>query len=83
MGLHRNGARTMLDLMARACRLSRLPGFRIGLNTILGTENATTFMGLWEPLCLFIDGLVALDNFYNQKDAADTDDTGEDFTPGA
>lgn len=83
MGVHRNGARTMLFLMARACKLSRLPGFLIGLNQILGTANAATFMGLWEPLCLFIDGLVALDNFYNQKDAADDDSTGEDATPGA
>ena len=83
MGVSRNGARTFLNVMAKACKLSRLPGFRAGLNTILGTANATELFGLWEPLCLFVDGLVALDNFYNQKDTADDDSTGEDFTPGA
>ena len=83
MGQHRNGARTLLDLMARCCKLTRLPGFRLGLNSILGSSTATDFMALWEPLCMFVDGLVALDNFYNQKDTADTDGTGEDDTPGA
>lgn len=83
MGLSRNGARTMLEIMAKACKLSRLPGFRVGLNTILGTADAATFMGYWEPLCLFVDGLIAADNWFNQKDTADTDGTGEDFTPGA
>ena len=83
MGLKRNGARTFLDGMGKACQLSRMPGFRVGLNTILGTANATEMYTLWEPLCLFVDGLVALDNFFNQKDTADDDSTGEDFTPGA
>lgn len=82
MGTKRNGARSLLDLLAKCCRLSRLPGFSNGLTAILGTATAATFMNLWEPMCAFVDTLVAADNFFNQVDRQDDDGSGED-TGGA
>ena len=81
MGLYRNGARTFLFLMQKACKLSRLPGFQLGLQSILGPDQAASVLALWEPLCAFIDTLVALDNWYNQKDAAGDTGDGEDYEP--
>lgn len=78
MGLTRNGARTFLNLMAKACKMSRLPGFRAGVISVLGPEAATNILGLWDPLCAAIDVLIGLDNWYNQRDTADDDSTGED-----
>lgn len=80
MGRIRNGARSALKLLADCCRLSRIPGFRGGVAQILGSANATTFFGLWDPLCAFIDTLIGLDNWFNQIDAVDDDSTGEDGT---
>ena len=81
MGTIRNGARSFLNLMAKACKLSKLPGFRAGLNTILGEGIATDFFALWDPLCAFVDGLIGLDNWYNQIDATAEVPSGEDVTP--
>jgi hypothetical protein len=67
--------------MAQACKLSRLPGFRIGLANILGTTNADSLYALWEPTCAFVDTLIAADNFFNQVDRQDDDGTGEDLDP--
>jgi len=78
MGITRNGARTYLDVIAKACKLSRLPGFRSGLTTILGTGNAAELFAAWEPFCLIVDGLIAGDDFFNRKDHIDTDSSGED-----
>lgn len=80
MGTIRNGARSALRLLADCCKLSRLPGFRGGVNQILGTANATSFFALWDPLCAFIDLLIGADNWFNQIDATDDDSTGEDGT---
>ena len=80
MGRIRNGARSALKLLADVCKLSRIPGFRGGVQQILGTENATTFFSLWDPLCAFIDLLIGADNWFNQIDADDDDGTGEDGT---
>jgi hypothetical protein len=82
MGLTRNGARTFLALMAKACKMSRLPGFQTGLNLILGPGVASDVMSLWNPLCTFIDGLNSLDNFFNQRDTANDDGAGEDASVG-
>lgn len=82
MGANRNGARTVLNILQRACRLSRLPGFRTGLNNILGAETATLFIAVWEPLCSFVDVIVGLDDFFNQKDTSETDGAGEDGAVG-
>lgn len=83
MGTIRNGARSFLNLMAKACKLSKTPGFRSGLSTILGEPEATNFFALWDPMCSFVDTLIGLDNWYNQIDTEDADTDGEDFVPGA
>lgn len=81
MGALRNGARTYLNVIAKACQLSRLPGFRTGLNQILGATTAGDLMALWEPFCALVDTLIAADNYYNQVDRQNDDGAGEDVTP--
>lgn len=81
MGVIRNGARSFLRLLDKACKLSHIPGFRAGLNTILGTTVTTNLYVVWTPLCTFIDNLVSIDNWFNQKDQVDDDAAGEDFEP--
>lgn len=76
----RNGARTFLNIMAKACKLSHFPGFTVGLNQILGETNASAFLNLWTPLCQFIEQLIALDDWFNQIDAGNQGDGGEDTT---
>lgn len=83
MGIIVNGARTFLSVSQKACRLSRLPGFRIGLNNILGTSEATSLLAVWEPFCAAIDALVAADNWYNKRDQINDDGAGEDVPAGA
>lgn len=78
MGVTRNGARTFLDVVAAACKLSHLPGFRTGLDKILGTGNAASLYAAWTPLCTIVDGIIAGDDYYNRKDHVDTDSSGED-----
>lgn len=78
LGTKVNGARTLLHLLAKCCKLSRIPGFANGIANILGATNAASFMAVWEPLCAFVDTLVAADNFYNQKDRQNDDGLGED-----
>jgi len=84
MGFNRNGARLFLDVIAKACKLSRLPGFEGGLRRILGNEQAVTLLGVWAPFCAVVDALIAVDDWYNKKDANDETDTGgsEDGTAG-
>lgn len=78
MGFNRNGARTFLDVIAKACKLSRLPGFRGGLVRILGTTSYEQLIAVWEPFCAVVDTLIAVDNWYNKKDAQAEDDAGGD-----
>ena len=82
MGTIRNGARSFLDVIAQACRLSRFPGFVTGLNTILGPEDASALIAVWTPFCAVVDALIASDNWFNRKDLEDTSpgDDGEDVT---
>lgn len=68
MGKTRNGARTFLNYMAIACRLSHIAGFRTGLDRILGTDSAQLVWDLWEPMCSLVEGLIAQDNYYNKID---------------
>ncbi len=77
MGAIRNGARTFLNIMSKGCKLSRMNGFRLGVTEILGPTQAEALFTLWDPLCVFIDLLVAGDNYYNQIDAA-PDHTGDE-----
>lgn len=81
MGAIRNGARTFLNVIAKACQLSRIPGFHTGLNQILGATQAANLIAVWEPLCALVDTLIASDNYFNQVDRQDDDGTGEDQTP--
>ena len=78
MGFQRNGARTFLDVMNKACKLSHLPGFRAGLGRIVGEAQADSIYGLWTPLCSVIEALVATDNYFNQRDRQNDDAAGED-----
>lgn len=71
MGLIRTGARTFLDVVHKACKLSHTPGFRTGLIGILGPTQANALLGYWDPLCVFVEGLVALDNAFNRVDHTD------------
>lgn len=82
MGIQRNGARTLLDLMKKACELSRLPGFRSGIVQILGSTDGNGFLSLWDPMCVFVDFLIAADNTFNRVDAtAPSESGGEDNPP--
>jgi hypothetical protein len=78
LGTIRTGARSFLNAVQDACRFSRIPGFSNGLKAILGAEVYSDFLGVWTPLCEFVDSLIALDNWYNQKDPVDDDGQGED-----
>lgn len=81
MGLTRNGARSFLNLMAKACKMSRMPGFTLGLEAILGTAQAGQVMALWTPLCALVDSLIAADNYFNQIDFQ-PDHEGDEDAPG-
>jgi len=80
MGDIRNGARSYLNILAKACKLSRLPGFRTGVSHILGPDQTNTLFALWDPLCAFVDVLIAADNWYNQIDFSDEGGGTEDVT---
>jgi hypothetical protein len=81
MGVLRNGARTFLFGMQKACKLSRMPGFQIGLVEIMGGDRTTQLMTLWEPLCALVDFWIATDNWYNQRDQVDDDTAGGEDEP--
>lgn len=78
MGSIRNGARSFLNGAQQLCKFSRMPGFRAGLNTILGPEDATILFTAFEPFCVAVDALIALDNFYNQIDIIPDAEDDED-----
>lgn len=68
MGEFRNGARTALNLMAKLCQMSRLPGFRTGMSNILGASVWAEFAVPFDALCAAVDALIAADNWFNQVD---------------
>lgn len=74
MGELRNGARSFLDVIAKACRLSHLPGFRGGITKILGTEDALVLFAVWDPFCAAVDLLIEADNWYNKRDTVEDND---------
>ena len=80
MGTIRNGARGALDAVAKACKLSRTPGWSVGINGILGPDGAAEFLAVWTPFCAVVDTLIAADNYYNQKDFQDEPPTGDEDT---
>lgn len=79
MGQFRNGARTALNLLAKICKLSRLPGFRLGMSTILGEDTWATFSVPFDALCAATDALIAADDFFNQVDYAEETPGSEDI----
>lgn len=64
----RTGARSSLNDIAHACKMSRIAGWRSAIIAILGPEDSTTFLAVWDPFCAVVDLLIGLDNFYNQID---------------
>jgi len=81
MGNIRSGARTFLNILAKACRLSRINGFRKGVEGILGADNAATLFTVWDPLCAVVDLLIGADDWYNQIDYAQETGGSEDIPP--
>jgi hypothetical protein len=78
MGVQRNGARTFLNVLHHACKLSRLPGFTPGIGRILEPGDADPLLAAWAAVCTIVDGLVAADNYFNQLDTVNDDAAGED-----
>lgn len=76
VGVTRNGARTFLDLGVKLCKLSHLPGFRLGLRKILGPTVADELFGFWTPFCQYLESLQSLDNYFNMRDAGLPDFVG-------
>jgi hypothetical protein len=81
MGVNRNGARSFLDLVQKMCKLSHLPGFKAGLNKILGPDAGTELWGFWNPFCLYVESLIALDDHFNRRDATLPDIDGSEDAP--
>lgn len=79
MGTLRNGARTFLNLIAKACKMSRLPGFNGALSDILGPANKAALDEVWVPLCTFVEGLISFDNWFNQIDYSQETEGSEDI----
>lgn len=82
MGTTRNGARSALNLLAKACKLSRLPGFAVGVDGILGPVEGPEFRAAWSTMCVIIDAAVAADNYYNQIDYQEEVVLSEDNVAG-
>lgn len=81
MGITRNGARTFLFVVQKACRLSHTPGFVNGLRTILGSGDADTLYAAWTPFCVILESLIALDDWFNRRDASLPDPEGGEDGP--
>lgn len=77
----RNGARTFIWLMVKACRLSHTKGFQLGLQQILGPDSANDFYTLWTPACILFESLQSLDDHFNQRDATLPDASGSEDAP--
>lgn len=68
MGLKVNGARSVLNLLRKACQLTHRAGFRQGIINILGSEVATDFFSAWDVACPIIEAIVSADNYFNKVD---------------
>lgn len=79
MGTIRNGARGALNAIQKACKLSRTPGWRTGITVILGSDVAPDFFAVWDPLCVFVDDLIGIDNWFNQIDYSQETGGSEDI----
>jgi hypothetical protein len=81
MAKTRTGARTFLFLMQKCCHLSHMAGFRGGLTTILGPDSAADFYALWTPACTMLESIIALDDWFNKRDATLPDSDGSEDGP--
>lgn len=81
MASNRNGARTFLFIMQKACRLSHMAGFRGGLDRILGPDAANDFYTLWTPACNMLESIIAMDDYFNKRDATLPDTDGSEDGP--
>jgi hypothetical protein len=82
MAKTRTGARKALDILRVACRLSHIPGFRNGVNEILGANRAADFFSVWDPFCSTLDLIMSEDDFFNRMDATGPSVIGgEDIVP--
>lgn len=79
MGNIRNGSRSVLNLVYKACKLSRTPGFRTGVTTILGPADGADFLAAWDSLCAVVDVLIGVDNYFNQIDYVEETTGSEDL----
>lgn len=82
MGTQRNGARTFLNVVNKACKLSHTPGFRTGIAGILAAADAEEVLALWDPFCAAVEALIAADNWFNQLDTAEEVPGSEDDPAG-
>jgi hypothetical protein len=81
VGITRNGARSFLNVIQKACKLSRLPGFHNGIIRILGPEDGASILAGWEPFCAVVDALIAADDFFNKRDATFPDSPDSEDSP--
>lgn len=58
-----------------------MAGFRGGLDTILGPDAANDFYTLWTPACNMIESIIALDDYFNKRDATLPDTDGSEDAP--
>lgn len=76
----RTGARTFLEFARSACRLSHIPGFKAGLDRILGNNASNQLYAVWTPFCTTLEELMALDDYFNKIDMTAPDVGGGSFT---
>jgi hypothetical protein len=67
--------------MQKCCHLSHMAGFRSGLSTILGPDSAADFYALWTPACTMLESIIALDDWFNKRDATLPDTEGSEDGP--
>lgn len=80
-GKIRTGARSWGKDIQHACRMSRMPGFRTAITTILGPDTAEPLLLAWDDFCVLVDAAVGADNFFNQIDATADVAGNEDIGP--
>lgn len=81
MGTQRNGARSFLNLLAKARKMRAMPGFVTGLEEILGVTDASALVVAWNAVDALITLLVGTDDWYNQLDYTSPSRTGSEDQP--
>jgi hypothetical protein len=57
-----------------------MAGFRSGLTAILGPDSANDFYVLWTPACNMLESIIALDDYFNRRDATTPSGEGNEDT---